>query len=54
MLCRAVLCCAVFQAESVGEQLALLEAEITPIRRALGEAGKSCCLNDVVLFKEQV
>jgi hypothetical protein len=28
------------QAEAVGEQLALLEAEITPIRRALGEAGE--------------
>ena len=27
------------QVEAAGEQLALLEAEITPIRRAMGEAG---------------
>lgn len=37
MPCRAVLCC---QVEAAAANLALLEAEITPIRRALGEAGE--------------
>lgn len=39
VLCRAVLCRG-GQVEAAGEQVALLEAEITPLRRALGEAGE--------------
>jgi hypothetical protein len=41
VVCCGVLCVLLHQVEAAGEALALLEAEITPIRRALGEAGGS-------------